>query len=90
MVAVLDFRDPEHHTCAVWLQHAESRSHRAAADRIEDQPKWAVRLGGGQLTTDDDAIAAPFGDCGTVAPYMSPHEGAGRGRELAGKVPDPA
>ena len=49
-----------------------------------------MRLGRSQFTTNDDAIAAPFGDCGTVAPYMSPHEGAGRGRELAGEVPDPA
>jgi hypothetical protein len=44
------------------------------------------------LPTDDDALAAPFGDRGTVfiTPYMPPHESAGGDRELTSEVPDPA
>src|SRR3984893_682080 len=41
------FGDAEGHAGAVRLQHAERCTERAAADRVEDQPERAVRLGGG-------------------------------------------
>jgi hypothetical protein len=91
MRAVLVSETPNY-AGAVRLQHAERSAERGAADRVEDQPERAVRLGGGQLAADHDVLAAPFSHRGAVlvASHMPPYGGAGRRGELAREVPDPA
>jgi hypothetical protein len=82
---------PECHTGAARLEHAERRTKRGTAQRVEDQLERPVRFGSGELAPQHDPFAAPFGDRSAIflPTHMAPDLHARRHSELAGEMSDP-